>query len=339
MRKGHNPNKDLKRQTIDFTHQVVIPVYIPHHNDYFEDALKILEVSLNSMIRTVHDKSFISVVSNGSSKQTESYLYGLYEKGLIHELIITENTGKLNSIFKAIAGHDIPLVTISDADVFFLPSWQEETYKVFINFPKAGTVGLIPQFLSYQSHSENILFDFLFSKNLKFGNVEDPDGLKHFYKSLGWKDNYPKSRLKYTLFLKRNNFKSIVGSGHVVATYRRDLFNNIQFHNPYKMGGDSEKILDELAGKYGLYRFTTSANKAFHLGNKLDENEFDTINPTYKPSSRKNQFPLLQPVSFEKNTFVNRAKRIFIQTILKSHKIRMLYLKRLGLPKGARKSF
>ena len=301
MRIGLNPNKDIKNFKDKFSHQVIIPVFIPSHDDYFMDALKILEKSLNSIFKTVHSRTFISVVSNGSSKKTESFLNTLYENGSIHELIFTENIGKLNSIYKALGGHNIPLVTITDADVIFVSGWQEETFKLFTNFPKTGTVGLIPQFLSYQSHCHNLLFDFLFSKDLKFGKVEDPKGLKHFYNSLGWKDDYPRSRLKYILYLEINRIKAIVGSGHVVATYRRELFNTVKFFNPYKMGGNSESLLDELASKFGLYRFTTVKNYAYHLGNKLDKDEIEGLDSEI-PFLNKNK---VYPISINRtNKFV-----------------------------------
>ncbi len=339
MRKGLNPNKDIINDNFDFDHQVIIPVFIPSHGDYFLDTLKILEISLKSIIGTVHSRTFISVVSNGSSKKTESFLNALYENGSIHELIFTENIGKLNSIYKALGGHNIPLVTIADADVLFVSGWQEETFKLFSNFPKTGTVGLIPQFLSYQSHCHNLLFDFLFSKKLKFGKVEDPKGLKHFYNSLGWKDDYPRSRLKYILYLEENRIKAIVGSGHVVATYRRELFNTVKFFNPYKMGGNSELTLDELAGKFGLYRFTTVKNYAYHLGNKIDKDEIEEFHTKISTIDKDVVYPISLNRISKKNKFVYTSKKIIIQFILKSYKLRMLFLNYLGLPKDVRKTF
>ncbi|MCF4102122.1 glycosyltransferase [Gillisia sp. M10.2A] len=301
--------------------------------------MDVLKSCIGSLLSTVHNKTYISLVSNGSSRTTEDYLHQLYNEGVIHELILTNNIGKLNSIYKAIAGNNIPLITISDADVFFLAGWQEETYKVFNNFSKAGTVGLIPQFLSYQSYSQNLLFDNFFSNKLKFGLVKDPDGLRNFYESLGWKNDYPESRLKYILYLKKNGVESIVGSGHVVATYRRELFGNLNYFNPYKMGGDSERILDELAGRYDMYRLTTPINKAFHIGNKLPKEKFKKLNSDHNLVDIKIEFPRFTNEIKRTPKFLYSFKKNIIRTVLKSYKLRMLFLKQLGLPKPARKSF
>src|SRR5690606_25517449 len=96
----------------------------------------------------------------------------------------------------------------------------------FNSIPKAGVVGIIPQFLTYQDKSENILLDNLWNSNLKFMEVKNPKALAEFYKSIGWKPNYPVERLRYTLGLKNGKgFTACVGSGHAVATYRRELFD------------------------------------------------------------------------------------------------------------------
>ena len=38
MRVGFNPNKDKVLSKSDYNHQVIVPVYIPHQNDYFKDS-------------------------------------------------------------------------------------------------------------------------------------------------------------------------------------------------------------------------------------------------------------------------------------------------------------
>lgn len=341
MRKGLNPNKDkMGKNDVNYVHQIIIPVYIPELDGYFSESLKIFQTCIKSLLKSINKNTFISLVSNGSCTEVEEYVKGLYIDGMVQEITLTSNIGKYNSIMKAFAGHSIPLVTISDADVYFLDGWQNETFKVFRHFDRAGTVGLIPQFLSYQSQCENLLFDYNFSPDLRFEGINDSEGLIEFYKSIGWKPDYPEDRLKYTLCLRKNEHKAIVGSGHVVATYRRELLEGLQLYNSYKMGGNSEKLLDETAPKKGYYRFTTSKNMAFHLGNKLDNKLIGKIN------QRNNKLVITNESFPELPAFVNSDSKVLyfikkriIQLILKSHKLRMLYLKQLGLPKTARKSF
>ncbi|WP_051935769.1 glycosyltransferase family A protein [Salegentibacter sp. Hel_I_6] len=338
MRKGLNPNKD-KTGGINYLHQVIIPIYIPNQEGYFEESLQVLEICIESLLRSSRPYTFISLVNNGSCSEVEEYILDLYKEGKVQEIIVSANIGKYNSIIKAVSGHNIPLVTISDADVFFKENWQEETYKIFQNFKKVGVVGLIPQFLSYQSHSENLLFDYSFSSKLKFANVKEPEALAGFYESIGWKPNYPKERLKFTLYLNNGGFEAIVGSGHVVASYRREILQDLAQFNPFKMGGNSEELLDETAPKKGYYRFTTPKNMAFHLGNKLDNKFLEKMNLGNNFTIKEESFPDIPAFIYPGFNWAYFLKRKLIQLILKSHKLRMLYLKQLGMPEAARKSF
>ena len=169
--------------------------------------------------------------------------------------------------------------------------------------------------------------------------MKEPEALARFYESIGWKPNYPKERLKFTLYLNNGGYEAIVGSGHVVATYRRELLEDLVQFNPFKMGGDSEKLLDETAPKKGYYRFTTPKNMAFHLGNKLDNKFLDKMKWGNNLAIKEESFPKLPAIIYPEFNWGYFLKRKLIQLILKSHKLRMLYLKQLGLPKAARKSF
>lgn len=267
MRIGNNPHKDEIIPQSDYLHQVVIPVYIPHQEEYFKDGLRILQLCLQSLLKTVHSKTYITVVNNGSCKLVKEYLDKVYQDGQIQELIHTENIGKLNAVLKGLAGNSIELVTITDADVLFLDNWQEATTKVFRALPKAGVVGIVPQFCMYKNKCGNILFDNLFNKKLKFIPIQSSEGLIRFYDSIGWDRSYNKDYLEYGLGLVHNDIKVFVGSGHFVATYKKQMFQEMKSYFNYKLGGDSENYLDTLPLKYDYWRVTTYDNYAYHMGN------------------------------------------------------------------------
>ena len=270
MRIGNNPHKDIKSKKTAYIHQVIIPVYIPNEEDYFKDGLKILNYCLQSLFKTVHSKTFITVVNNGSCLQVTEYLNTLFAENKIQELIHTDNIGKLNAILKGLAGNNIELVTIADADVLFLNNWQNETLKVFNSFPKAGVVGLVPQFKLFESNCGTILFDNLFSKKMHFSEVNNPKALIQFYESIGWDKNYNKNYLKQQLTISNSNCTAIVGSGHFVATYKKELFDEIVTYIGYKMGANSESYLDKSPLHKGLWRLTTNNNFAYHMGNVFE---------------------------------------------------------------------
>jgi hypothetical protein len=271
MRIGNNPHKDKVIPQSDYLHQVVIPVYIPHQEGYFKDSLKILQLCLQSLLKTVHSKTYITVVNNGSCKIVVVYLDQLYHEGQIQEVIHSENVGKLNAVLKGLAGNNIELVTIADADVLFLDNWQVETTKIFRALPKAGAVGIVPQFNMFKNKCGNILFDNIFNPKLKFIPIKSPEGLIRFYDSIGWNRSYNKDYLQYGLGLEQNDVKVFVGSGHFVATYKKQMFQEMKSYLNYKLGGDSENYLDTLTLKYDYWRVTTYNNYAYHMGNVLED--------------------------------------------------------------------
>ena len=271
MRTSSNPHKDKEIEVIDYWHQVIIPVFIPHLKGYFQDALRILEKCLNSAYNTSHKNTFITVVDNGSCYEVRKFLNSLNQKGEVHELITTSNIGKLNAINKGIIGHNFSFITISDADVLFLPNWQEETMKVYKNFPKCGTVGLVPQFNMFSNFCTNAIFDNFFDKNMRFYPLEQPLEMWKFYRSLGW--NIPKDHYYFNYILgleNKNGFKACIGAGHFVATYRKEILGSIEKHIPVKMGKESEKVLDKAAMEAGMWKMTTFQNYAYHMGNSWE---------------------------------------------------------------------
>lgn len=333
MRKGKNPQKEAVLEKDEFVFQIVIPVYIPNLKDYYTESFKVFKNCILSLQKTVRKKSFISIVDNGSCSEVVQFLNEQYIAGRINEIVHTKNIGKLNAIIKGMSGHNMPLVTIADADILFKQNWQAETISVFNNFPKTGVVGLIPQFKMFASYSSNLIFDRFWNSNLKFTKVKDEDALKRFYQSIGWDDNYNKDYLSQQLTISSNNYKSIVGSGHAVATYKREIFTKIiSKTSKYKLGGDSEtRFLDTSVLKFDGWRLTTEKNYAFHMGNTWEawmQEEMESL-----IENKKIKIPNLQsPVLSTKPFWVFIKSRLF-QKFLKWKPFYRFFLSRKRLPK------
>jgi len=282
MRIGLNPNNNKETALNDKAHRVIIPVYIPNQEGYFKDSFKILQFCIDSLLLTSHTETYITIVNNGSCSEVVRYLDDLFVDGKIHELIHTGNIGKLNAVLKGLAGQNMPLITIADADVLFLNGWQEQTIEIFNAFPKAGVVGLTPQFKQFASHCGNVLLAHLFDHDMCFSEVRNPSALKEFYRSIGWDENYNQDYLKQYLTITKNNNTAVVGAGHYVATYRKEVFHEIVTHIAGKIGGNSEKYLDKAPLKKGLWRLTTAENYAFHMGNNYEVWMDDILGKTIK---------------------------------------------------------
>ncbi len=285
MRLGFNPHKDKKQIKSDYFHQVVIPVYIPNEEGYFKDSFEIFKLCLDSLFKTIHKKTYITIVNNGSCDVVIAYLNKLFLDGEIQEIINTSNIGKLNAIVKGIVGHDFSLVTVTDADVLFLKDWQKATYAIFEAFPRTGVVCPTPSSRSLRTYTANIYWDLFFSKRLHFSRVENRDALKMFAHSVENPAFYNEIQLQKYTTVTHNDSKALVGAGHFVATYRASIFKNssIKYSN-YKLGGDSQsKILDLPVVKKGVWRLSTANNYAYHMGNCIEDWMIEEVSKLEKP--------------------------------------------------------
>lgn len=327
MRQGYNPQKDKAEVLSDHFHQVIIPVYLPAQGDYFKDGLQILRFCLESLLLTIHPKTFVTVVNNGSSADVAAYLEDLRAGGSIHELIQTVNIGKLNAVIKGLGGHSFGFVTVADADVMFLNGWQNACYDIFAHFPKAGAVCTTPSSKSLRTHTANIWSELLFSDKLDFRKVEDADALKAFAHSVGNPDFYSKAQLERYLTVSSKGKSAVVGAGHFVTTYRGDVFENLSRRfSQYKLGGDSEdEILDKPVTANGFWRLSTTANYTYHMGNVAEDWMIATLHDI-KPSNQPVSAPALSPKKIP-GLFKRSVDRLF--AIILSRKKTAVWLLRL----------
>lgn len=331
MRVGNNPHKDKPILNSNYLHQIIIPVYIPNFNDYFKDSFKILKLCLNSVLHTTHDKTFITIINNGSCVDVKHYLETLFNEHKIHEIIHTQNIGKINAILKGIAGSNINLITISDCDVLFKNGWQEASSNIFSKIKKVGVIGIVPQFNMHKINSFNLIFDNLLNSKLTFFKVKDKKELEQFYDSIGWDKNYNQDYLEYVLGLKWNiDLDVLVGSGHFVATYKKDIFDEIISNIPFKMGGFSESYLDQMPLKKDYWRVSTTNNFAFHMGN-IYEDWMDQININNEKPKFNNSINLYNAKKINKLTFIIKNK--ILQKVLKQKLFYKLFLRWKKLPK------
>jgi hypothetical protein len=331
MRQGHNPHKDLIIEEAFYNHQIVIPVYIPNQEGYFKDSFRIFKICLESLFKTTHSKTFISVINNGSSKEIQVYLDELFITQKIHEVIHTENIGKLNSIVKGLVGNNIELVTIADSDVFFLDNWQQETVKIFNAFPKAGVVGIVPQFRNFSYLCGNLLFENFFSAKLKFTEVKNPEAMKRFFHSIWGEANYNQAHLKWNLTIENEKSTAVVGSGHFVATYRKAIFDQTQTYFEYKMGVDTELYLDEIPLKKGLWRLTTHDNYAYHMGNVFEDWMQETLEGIAGNTTKNVTLFVIPEIKSCSNISYFIKNRLFIKFFNKKS-FRRFFYKMKGLP-------
>lgn len=339
MRIGFNPNKDKENEPSHFVHQVIVPVYIPTNEGYFKDSFKILQYCLESLLKTTHSKTFISIINNGSNIETRNYLDKLYGEGLIHELIHTDNIGKLNAILKGISGCKFEIITIADADVLFLNDWQKETYNVFESFPKTGAVCPSPSSKVLKQHTYPVLINNFFSKKMQFSPVKNREAMINFAESIGDSNFYNKYHLSYNLTIAKMNRKAVVGAGHFVTSYRGAIFKSLKDrYSNFRMGGDSEgSSLDKPVSDLGYWRLSTENNFAYHMGNVNEPWMSEKVKNLKDESKALVQLPVLEEIKNSRLSNFLKAK-IFARILFK-RPIWIWFLQYKGLSKEASKKY
>ncbi|MBI9042248.1 glycosyltransferase family A protein [Lutibacter sp.] len=274
MRIGNNPSNHEIVKPNTALHRVIIPVYIPHENDYFKDAFQIFEYCVSSILKTSTTHLKISIISNGCSNEVNDKLLVLYKKYDIDELIVeNEGIGKINSVLKALRTAEERFITITDADVLFINGWEENVLKVFKEFPKAGAVCPTPVFRKHFQLTSNIWFNYLFSKKLAFTKVKNPEAMTKFANSIGWPWLDEKYKDVYATITSKNGIVAMVGCSHFVATYKREVFTEMPVGNTeFKIRGNSEYLYTDVPViKKGGYRLSTEDNYTYHMGNVLED--------------------------------------------------------------------
>ncbi|WP_431471344.1 glycosyltransferase family 2 protein [Nonlabens sp. SCSIO 43208] len=333
MRKGVNPvkgGKPVVKEPCD--HRVLIPLFIPHEEDYFKDAYRIFILCLESILKTANSKVKVSIISNKCCDAVNQRLLKLYKDKQIDELIIErEGIGKINSLLKALRTVEERLITITDADVLFLQNWEKEVVKVFEEFPKAGAVCPVPVFRKQFDLTYNIWRNYFFSNKLKFSKVKDLPALEKFATSIGWTHLPEEFGDTIATLESTSGHKAVVGCSHFVATYKREVFKELPINNsPYLIDGDSELLyLDLPVIKKGGYRLSTYSNNAFHLGNVHEswmEKEFEQL---IEKDNKFIDYTYLSNIST--STFSYYLDNVIFKKIFKKKSILKWVLKRKGL--------
>jgi glycosyl transferase family 2 len=331
MRIGSNPERD-KEIHDDAYHRIIIPVFVPKLEGYYEKGLEFTQLCLGSVIKTKHPRSRLTVVNNGSCPEVTQYLQDLFSVGDIDQLVHhAKNVGKIDAVIPIAKTVLEKLITISDGDVLFKDGWIQGVEEVFTIFPEAGMVSPVPNGTLHTQHTKNTLFDAFFKRKLKIQSICDPKAMLRFAESIG-NDNMYKNEIKlqYQLTVMHNGFSAVVGCGHFVSTLRREVFNfapSTLSRLAYAPQADKEYI-DVPNEKAGFWRLATVENYAYHIGNFPQEwmvEEFENLT-----GNRVETFTI--PKSKKWN--IHLAVKKFVNRLWANKFVRPYFFKRLGLKEG-----
>lgn len=268
MRIGINPQKLKDLELVDAYHHVLIPVHIPELEGYYLQSLDVLKLCLDSLLVSIHEKTIVTIINNGSCEEVVRYLRELKDSGRLYRVIdYVSNQGKVDPIISAMKGCRETLITVSDCDVLFMPGWQQAVEQIFRVFPRTGFVSPLPQpSLAYYCSQWSWYYGF--TRNyIKRISLPDMDALIGFKKSIGVEALL--NTLETNPFvLEKDGCIAILGAGHFCGTFSKYV---IPFLSKESAGSKfwrvEEATLDKPVSKSGLLRLATTRGWVHHIGN------------------------------------------------------------------------
>lgn len=335
MRIGINPEKGNKDIHIENYHRIIIPVYIPNFEGYFEDSFEVFKLCIQSLLKTVHKKTRITIYNNNCHPLVKEFIDEQFEINILIDQVFhsKENLGKINAILAASKGNLEPLITITDADVLFDKGWQSAVEEVFVNFPEAGMVSPVPSSKALSNCTSSTWFYGFFKGKLKFEDVLNPQAMHKFDLSLGNKELlYKPIHLEKYLVLKnrKKSGAAVVGCGHFVATLKRAVFDLGTSEPAFIkiVGGVETKFIDKPNDDLGYLRLATKENYAFHMGNKIENWMFDIVSNLKRETSEGVD---IKKIKDKKIGSLSRKVGRLCLIFIRKKTTRRFILKRLGL--------
>ncbi len=273
MRNGHNPAKVNPELPSYARHRIIIPVFIPSLDGYFESSLSTLRLCFESLRLTTVGKANITVVSNGSAPQVVEELDKYYQQGWIDQLLLSrKNRGKVDAVVSVARGAFEELITISDCDVLFKAGWLEAVETTFHNFPECGFVSPMPTPNTVWRHTSATILGGLVRRELALEKIVPDEDLDRFAHSVGNPNLFQKKHRRSQLIVRRDGATACVGCGHFVCTVRREVLKGMPEHpSQMAIGGNSEELwLDVPSDKVGLWRLATTRAYVYHMGNSSE---------------------------------------------------------------------
>ncbi|WP_281847498.1 glycosyltransferase family A protein [Olleya namhaensis] len=282
MRIGENPQKTNTSELKKKHHRIVMVFFIPEikkegNESYYLNLGKILDLSLSSLIDTINlETTNITLINNASSNTIDS-IVNKHVKHIDKYVIYNENKGKVNAVINEARAVYEDFLTITDSDILFYPGWEKASIALFRDFKKVGAVSPYPFPYSPFYVNKSTFGCNSLKGNIKYGKYIEDKEINLYVKGtslpniinrgdgfLNWRDKH---------FILKNNSKiAVVGSFHVVGTYRSKLFRdeynfpNVVFKNHYE-----EKFIDCLADRKGYIKLSTLATYIYHIGNEMDD--------------------------------------------------------------------
>lgn len=274
MRVGMNPQKSEGFISLTSKHRMIMVCYIPDFSDYYQASFEVLQLCVESAIKTFNAHGKITLVNNGSCAAVRAYFNTLFESGQIDSVIHhQENMGKIDAMMHAARGVREEYITFSDTDILFKNGWQDAVELLLDSYPDIGSVSPISvrnthSYVTVATMRKLLRGKYRFYYESLPQNMED---YNRFLLSINWKP-IEDVQVKWPV-IDLGAHKVLMGSGHSVVTIRRSIVRDFVPKDPTLILIGKHSVYNyidlpvDLAGKM---RVSTYANWAYHMGNAPD---------------------------------------------------------------------
>jgi len=277
---------------------MVVPVYIPGDDvpdelGYFADAVRILELCLDSLALTSGAETRVTVVANGCRSEVVDVLSARQRAGSIDQLVVShDNLGKVDGFLVGARGSWEPVVVVSDADVLWRPGWPRALTEILAAFPECGVVGAapLPNLAAYATSAT--VLEATARRVIGRRTVVDPDDLDRFARSVGNATLFDRYR-EDQLVVQRSGVTALVGAGHFACGFRRAALDDV---GPGPCLGLEKESLDYPLDRAGWWRLATTRAFAWHMGNVVEpwmEEELDALRSASGPDRGDVELPVV----------------------------------------------
>lgn len=325
MRQGVNPEKFKGEKNKQYLHRIIIPVYIPNINDeYYRESIAVLDHCLNSLTKTINVETTAITLINNNCTSLINPIIEKYRIFIDKLVIYTENKGKVYAVLSEARASYESFITIADADILFMSGWETAVFEIYSIFPNAGVVAPVPSQSLAFSNNFSVFFRNYFLNKIKYDKVVSNEDCELYIKGLGNTSSLDRNNRAYSwkdkqYFLRKNNISAVLGSGHFIATYRKEIFNfNKTFPIMKFLNGYEDKFIDKAPDLNDLYRLSTVKSFAYHIGNKLD----DFVKMTRFDDNLKLNSNLIAQIKSPKKSYIPYwFKSIFFRALKKIRKL------------------
>lgn len=270
MRIGVSDTKNVGPVADPSRHRVILPVYVPRLTGYFENAIDILSLSLESLRLTVEGLANVTLVANQCCDEALEILDGHYRQGWVDQLVVNRaNRGRIDGVLSIARGSYEPVLTFSDSDVFFKRGWIQAIETLLATFPECGMASVVPHPGTAWHHTTATVLGGLAHRELRVGKVVSDDDIDRFGHSIGMPDWLKPEQRARQVLVARNGITACVGCGHFLFTIRKDVLDVVPREPCWRpLGAGSDEIwYDRPPDVAGYWRLATPTAHAYHLGN------------------------------------------------------------------------